>query len=212
MPAMLYLNGQDFKGNLDEIISNDSNGYNPAIMKAKEYFIKIQENKEEGEMKDTTRELKTETQTAAENENKILQLKENEIKAKAKADSKDNNNELTVKRNNFIIEEGSGNNKQNEQLPKVSSTNKKIISYEDYNCLKPEDLIYDKRGYITILKETLKIEHSLLSLFFKKSFFEPPFLMLIKFTFEINTQFAFNALLFTDSYIEKRLDYPHMVK
>jgi hypothetical protein len=208
MPAMLYLNGQDFKGNLDEIISNDSNGYNPAIMKAKEYFIKIQENKEEGEMKDTTRELKTETQTAAENENKILQLKENEIKAKSDSD----NNELTVKRNNFIAEEGSGGGIENQQLPKVSSTNKKIISYEDYNCLTPEDLIYDKRGYITILKQTLKIEHSVFSLFFKKSFFEPPFLMLIKFTFEINTQFAYNALLFTDSYIEKRLDYPHMVK
>jgi hypothetical protein len=70
--AMLYLKGLDIKGNLNELILNDSNSFNPAKMKAKEYFIKIQENKEDGEMKDTTRELKIDNQTAAENVNKVL--------------------------------------------------------------------------------------------------------------------------------------------
>jgi protein-tyrosine-phosphatase len=198
-----FCNNKYVNSNISEIIYNDSAGFDPKKIKAVEYFKadSIEEN-EMKEQKDTTRELKNEI---IENNDNVLQLKENEVNTKTERNN-DNNNEQSIKKNNYVIQENE------QQLPSITmSTKLRIISSEDYKKLTYEQLYFDKRPFCTILKQVLKTEHSLISLFLKRSLFEPIFLRFAKFVFEINMQFAFGALLYNDSYIDQRLNNSDMV-
>jgi hypothetical protein len=208
-PILLYLqNNKYINKNLDEIIYTDSKGFEPKKMKAIYYFGHNEEENEMEEHKDTTRELKNHKRI--ENDNNILNLKENEVKevkAEAKTETKTDVNciEQNIKKNNFI-------NEQDEQQPRKTTPKQiRIISSEDYKNLPIDKLFCDKRTFAVMLKEYLKTEHTLFSLFLKRSLFEPFFLRLCKFVFEINIQLAFNALLYNDSYIDQRLDNPDVV-
>jgi hypothetical protein len=205
VPGILYFYKSKNIGNyLGDIIYNDSKGFNPKKRKANDYFNFEKITKETVETKETTRELKKDevTLTCENNQNNILKLKENENENNHACNT---NEERDIKMNNFVEE----NKDKAVAKPEIKINH--IISYQDYKMLANDELHFDKRRFFTIFKEMLILDHSLISLLFKKSLFEPSFLRLIKFVFEINTQFTFCALLFTDSYIEDRLKYSHLV-
>jgi hypothetical protein len=115
----------------------------------------------------------------------------------------DNENEKEIiKLNNFI---GNDNIKLQTDT-KLEENKPKFISLEDYESLEPLKLFCDKRPFLTMFKDLLIQDHSLISLIFKRSLFDPFFIRLAKFVFEIHMQFVFNAVLFDDSLIEARID------
>jgi hypothetical protein len=189
---------------MPKIIQSDSTGYNPKKMKPSEYFGNIENNKIEiAEFKDeaqtdTTRELKEINIDIKENKD-FLQLKENAVGGENKTTKNTND----VKVNNFIEMDVKTCKEEKEKSRNLAKT--KIISFEDYRALDPDDLDYDRRTFMQCFKDLLIENHSIISLLFKRSLFEPCFMRYMKLLFELNMQFAFCAMLFTDSYIEKRL-------
>jgi hypothetical protein len=176
-------------------------------MQVEQYFDlsiplqKVSENDDNHTNKETSRELnKTEI-----NKDDVLQLNNNAEVCKDK--------ETETQTNNFMIP---SNDKEVNQLNLHNTNNieksEKIISLSDYNSLLPQDLLkYDKRTNMTFLKDILISEHSLLSLLFQKSLKNPAFIRLLRLVFSLNIQFAFNALLITDDYIDQIANNPNKV-
>jgi hypothetical protein len=198
---ILYINKKkNLEENINKIIYCDSRGYDPVNMKVGEYFkVLIDKKSNQGKLKDTedcqrdsTRELKIEVTTK---ENK-LQLKDNNFAR-----------ENIPKVNNFIGIEINNIKDKDKEEEKKTPLKPKIISYCDYSLLKPNELFLDQRTFIQCIKDILIQKHSLISCLFKKSLLEPSFVRYIKLHFELNLQFAFSAVLFSDSYIEKRLTH-----
>jgi hypothetical protein len=193
---------------LPQILYYDSSGYNPTTIKAKEFFgVKLEETKHNLSHKETSRELKPDEV----GKNNILQLKDNNIELETiqinendcnmeiRNTNKEGEEKIKIKYNNFT------------EKADVAKTDKKInalklISLEDYEKLDYENLYYDKRTFFVTYKDSLIEEHSLFSLIFKRSLMEPFFIRLIKFTFEMSMTFALSAMLFTDKYIEARIN------
>jgi hypothetical protein len=188
---------------MPKIIYSDSTGYNKKKMKPYEYFgniddakVEVSDRKDEAQ-RDTTRELKENNIDIKENKD-ILQLKENADGNETKTIKNTN-----VKVNNFIELDVKTCKEEKEKSRNLAKP--KIISFEDYRALDPDDLDYDRRTFMQCFKDLLIENHSIISLLFKRSLFEPCFMRYMKLLFELNMQFAFCAMLFTDSYIEKRL-------
>jgi hypothetical protein len=156
--------------------------------------------------KDTSRELKHDIVTLAGGENNnVLHLKENNIAA-----VKDEDLQMNNFCRNVQVQAAAMTMTMTMAIEPISKT--KIITYEDYKLLKFDELDFDRRTFSQFFKDFLIRRHSLISLIFKKSLFEPCFLKLFKLLFELNLQFAFCAILFSDSYIDKRLTYNITVK
>jgi hypothetical protein len=228
-------NKRNLENYLPNIIYQECVGFNPALVKAFEYFGEEGINNEEKKRlskalptefkneneKDTDREqneekkrlsktlpneIKNENEKETDRELKdennngegrvvTLQLKENI--------NTDNKEENSVKVNNFTGDENDTNiQKETKNIPQLKT---QLVTFKDYKLLKPEQLFYDRRTFLQGLKDLLIKKHQIISLLFQRSLFEPCFLRYIKLLFELNLQFALCAMLFTDSYIEKRL-------
>jgi hypothetical protein len=162
-------------------------------MKASEYFS--DDNLKETEIiepqinQETSRELKI-----LENNKDVLALKDNEVPSSQ------------VEVNNYIVPENCPDNNdiildnKNKQEKNVN----KIITLEDYEALNYIDsLKHDKRTNLKFFKDKLFVEHSLFSLIFKKSLKDPIYLRMLKTVFTLSLQFAFNAILITDNFIDQ---------
>lgn len=78
------------------------------------------------------------------------------------------------------------------------------FSIKDYENLKPADqLKYDKRNFIEYMRDSLLNDHPLFS-FFKKSLKNPIEIRVLLIFTSFNLNFATNALLFNDGYIDQR--------
>jgi hypothetical protein len=64
--------------------------------------------------------------------------------------------------------------------------------------------MFDNRSTIHHLRDSLIIEHSFVSILLKKSLKDPLFIRVLKLEFGLSMQFAINAMLYTDDYIDKR--------
>jgi hypothetical protein len=94
-------------------------------------------------------------------------------------------------------------NKNESKLDKKEYNNP--ITIGDYEQLGPLDIIqYDKRPFCKYLADKLIMDHTIVSLIFKKSLFDPFYLRLLKLIFQISLQFCANALVFTDDFIDAR--------
>jgi hypothetical protein len=195
------------KKNLNNIIYNDNRRFSPKHITAEEYFQGSTEKADaKGDTvnfdKETSRELKE-----VEPKNEVMNLKENGIQEISYTKVTP-----SIQTNNFI-----GNEKDMKTditlCNKVAiNQNEKIITVLDYDALDPKDLlIYDKRTTFKFFKDSLMLNHSLLTLIFKKSLKEPPFLMLLKLVFTLSMQFGLNAMFITDSVIDARADDPSKV-
>lgn len=86
-----------------------------------------------------------------------------------------------------------------------SKLNLKDLKY----CDVPKNTVHDKRSFFTFFCETYLYNHILLNLFFFKSLVLPLFIRVVYFVFCLCLEILFNAILFSDSLIIKRLnDYP----
>jgi hypothetical protein len=99
--------------------------------------------------------------------------------------------------NNFGSESDDETLKRSKVRPKYT-----ILDYAGLTLT--ELLIYDKRSSYNYFIDCLTIEHSIMGLIYKTSLKDPTFLRLLKLIFSINLQLGFNALLFTDYYIDRR--------
>ena len=80
------------------------------------------------------------------------------------------------------------------------------FSNKDINNMTVEQkLKYDKRSNKEYLCQTIRLDHSILNLFFFKSILDPIYLRVILFVLEITLMFTFNAIIFSDEYINERL-------
>jgi hypothetical protein len=93
-----------------------------------------------------------------------------------------------------------------DSLKKKKKFSNNIVP-KDYEKLESWDIIrYDRRGFFRFLWDSLLQEHPAINLAFRKSLLEPIFLRIVSIVTLINLTFAFNAIFFTDDYIEKRAD------
>jgi hypothetical protein len=211
---------------LPKILYYDSSGYEPEIEIAEEYFdnpeMKHKEKNNESQ-KETCRELKSDIVI----ENKKLQLKENKKETEYTKESNidqdnegDGKNEIVMNGENKTVDKTKiFVNNYTEVKPSdlkattdIPETISKTISLEDYEKLSPDELFYDKRTFFATMKDELIQDHPFISLIFKRSLIDPSHIRLINFVFEINMQFAFSAMLFTDDYIAARITNQKAVK
>jgi hypothetical protein len=162
-------------------------------MMASDYFaddnLKETEKGEQQVNQETSRELKV-----VENNKDVLALKDNEVPSSQ------------VEVNNYIVPENSPDNhdiivdNKNQQEKNIT----KIITLEDYEALDYIDSIkHDKRSNLKFFKDKLFVEHSLFSLIFKKSLKDPVYLRMLQTVFTLSLQFASNAILITDNFIDQ---------
>jgi hypothetical protein len=186
--VLFYFRAHGMSKNLSKILYFDYkcyNGDNPEEYFSKGKAIKIQpaltiENNPEIEGITTERQMI--------NTDK-LQLKEN------------NNKTDTIKKLDDVVIGG-------DRLGEIPETKEKLcnkISIPDYEELSPEMLLkHDNRTTMTYLKDMIVVEHSVLSLIFRKSLKDPLFLRMWMLVYSLSMQFAFNALVYTDDIIDKR--------
>jgi hypothetical protein len=86
------------------------------------------------------------------------------------------------------------------------------ITLKDYEKLSLDEIIkYDNRGFFTFMKDHILDGHILLSIF-KKSLVEPIYIRVILLVYIISMSFAFNAICFSDDYINSRASEPERVR
>jgi hypothetical protein len=82
---------------------------------------------------------------------------------------------------------------------------KYIITQRDYDLLTSKEKIqYDNRHFLIYLKDELIKRHWFFNIFYRYSFKEPTFIRGFKFFLSLCLEFAFHAILFTDTYIYRR--------
>jgi len=80
--------------------------------------------------------------------------------------------------------------------------NFKGFTYKDLNSLtKEQSVVYDNRNFGDYVKETIIYGHPVISLFTKISVFEPLFIRISMFFFDLTFTFALNAIFYSDAYI-----------
>jgi hypothetical protein len=124
----------------------------------------------------------------------------------------DKNDEERIAQHNNYLEDinDKGNISEDNNENKIEEANVKEkynspITIGDYEQLGPLDIIrYDKRSFCKYLSDKLIMDHTIVSLIFKKSLFDPLYIRILKLVFQVSLQFCANALLFTDDYIDAR--------
>jgi hypothetical protein len=138
------------------------------------------------------------------NNGQRLQLKENKY----------NNDNVIVKNNNYL--DNTMENSKNGDVIDEDSQNNVIppenlptpfyglpITIHDYESLSSaEKLRYDKRPFGTYIKDEIFRRHILVSLIMKTSILDPPIVRVVKLVYYFNIVLSFNALFYTDDYIE----------
>jgi hypothetical protein len=158
------------------------------------YFLEKPSSQDNGNIDVDQPERKNESLTIEERN--ILQLYENKATVTDRED---------ILINNKV--ELNSSHKKNTNNDMTNITVERTITLQDYEELTPaKQLTYDKRKNLSFLKDQLAIDHPLFSLLFKRSLIDPLFLRVYQLVFSLSMQFAANAMFYTDSYIDKRLN------
>jgi hypothetical protein len=123
--------------------------------------------------------------------------------------------EISISGNNTIINNEAINSIDDELKHRRNSIlkdNSHKISLKDYEQLTTDEIIkYDKRGFFTFVLDHVLEGHILIAVF-KKSLIEPIFIRVILLVYIISMSFAFNAICFSDDYINKRMYVPERAR
>jgi hypothetical protein len=88
-----------------------------------------------------------------------------------------------------------------------------LITLKDYENLTPgEFLKYDHRRFLTYVLDNIKEDHSLLTVFLKYSLMDPVYIRSINLVTKLSMNFALNAMIFSDSYIDSPPGQPQVYK
>jgi hypothetical protein len=206
----------DIDADINKVIYYDCLFYDKKIMLIEDYFNREQEklehihNKVGDSGKKALKAPFSWNRDTDKANNDILNLN---IKPDTNADQKKDEDNV-IQHNNFI----DGINYNSKSFSKdyedsgqeANDKSKKVeynspITIHDYDELGAMDIIeYDKRKFTKFLADELVMNHSIISLFFKKSLFDPVYIRIMKLIFQVSLQFCTNALLFTDDYIDAR--------
>jgi hypothetical protein len=196
--VLYYFRARGIKQSLSKILYYDYKGYmgeNPEV-----YFstAKATAVHPQFTVENKTEEIPTDRPMV---DNNILQLKENKDDTNITKNVGDN----VLMTTNF----DQPKDKHDGTIIHVAEPNAKLdnmMSIPDYEELSPKELLkYDNRTTKAYLIDMLIVEHSILSLVFRKSLKDPLFLRVLMLVFSLSMQFAFNALVYTDDVIDQRL-------
>jgi hypothetical protein len=155
----------------------------------------------------SSRELNTERDDKKINKAEDLILDENKTDSNAPRPNED-----IVLYNNFAKEEDGNQKATPENNIKEEIKKLNPITLRDYQCLMSKDIpIYDLRPISTVIKDQIYSHHRLLSVIYKQSIMDPVIIRSTKLLFHTCSNFAFSALCFTDSYIDKHGESTSMV-
>jgi hypothetical protein len=119
-------------------------------------------------------------------------------------------NEINI-HNNFVDEVNTSRELQptDNNFGNLNTTTAKPpvnnIIMRDYEDLTLEErLVYDNRTLVKYLWDNIARRHQLISIMVKNSVIDPIYIRTTKLIFSFALIFGFNAILFTDSYIEAR--------
>jgi hypothetical protein len=200
----------EIKLDIEKIIYYDCKFFNKGSMGANNYFNRGNNNIQTEHVLNKNNELfsPAKPQMNRKESIEILNLNKNINKS---LDDK-NDDEGIIQHNNFFDNMHSENNHIGERRDENENEGKQVgseynnpITIGDYEQLGPLDIIrYDKRSICKYLTDRLIMDHTIVSLIFKKSLFDPFFIRILKLVFQVSLQFCTNALLFTDDYIDAR--------
>jgi hypothetical protein len=197
-----------------KIIYNDCRFFDKESMVVKKYFKRNASNNETQKVVNNnklfTRNVQNPQPVGGSEDQNILNLNVKTNDADILFTNK-NNEERIAQHNNYLEEMNdkaniSENNNENEAEVKCDEIDYNIpITIGDYEQLGPIDIIqYDKRSFWKYLTDKLIMDHTIVSLIFKRSLFDPFYIRILKLVFQVSLQFYANALLFTDDYIDAR--------
>lgn len=117
-----------------------------------------------------------------------------------------NNNHHQVNLNNvLLITKPSKQIKSKDDIKNSSKNEVHQITLKDYTALSlKERLKYDRRSFFKYLTDHIRTEHPLISIIFKRSLLEPVFIRYSLFMYSLIMNFAINAVMFSDDYIDIR--------
>jgi hypothetical protein len=192
--VLFYFRTRGIKQNLSKILYYDYNGYsgeNPDVYFSTASFkVKPIDQPLTIETRTANEGISTERQMVDDN---ILQLKENRDDSNTKHD--------------VVINTDFNPNLTDGVVHNIKCDGKlgDMVSIPDYEELHPKELLkYDSRTTMAYLRDMLIVEHSVLSLVFRKSLKDPLFIRVWMLVFYHSMQFAFNALVYTDAVIDQR--------
>jgi hypothetical protein len=199
---------------IGKIIYYDCRFFEKDSMVVKKYFKRKSSNNETQNAKNNnklfTRNAQSPQAVGRSEDQNILNLNVKTDDANILFENK-NDEERIAQHNNYIEDMNdkaniSENNNENEIEKKPDKIDYHTpITIGDYGQLGPLDIIrYDKRSFCKYLTDKLIMDHTIVSLIFKRSLFDPFFIRILKLIFQVSLQFCANALLFTDDYIDAR--------
>jgi hypothetical protein len=185
---------------LTPILYFDYRGYDQKKVRAIEYFRQEIELSVKPQIdintlpvdSNTSRKLNKDDVKTEDNDMGVLQLNENKEVIIFPEDFLQKNNPTTVFTKDASI---------------CKNLTHKYISLADYQALGfINSCKYDKRTHFQFFKDRLILKHTVISLIFKRSLKDPLAIRLQKLIFSISMQFAINAMMYSDSYIDSRLN------
>jgi hypothetical protein len=195
--VLYYFRTRGIKHSLSKILHYDYKGYtgeNPEVyFKSANLKVIPVDTPFTGDSADHEG-ITTERQMVDDNKLQLKENKDDTNTSKQEVDVKITTNLNPRDLNNDVIH----NFKCNDKLDNM-------ISIPDYEELRPNELLkYDTRTTMAYLKDLLIVEHTILSLVFRKSLKDPLFIRVWMLVFCLSMQFAFNALVYTDAVIDQR--------
>jgi hypothetical protein len=110
-----------------------------------------------------------------------------------------NNNFVNSTNNNIINPLDSAH----EKAAIEEAIKNSLISVHDYDKLKAEEALkHDKRSFGRFFSDMISQHHTLLSIFMKLSIIDPVYIRIFKFFAICHMIYGFNAIMYTDDYIE----------
>jgi hypothetical protein len=200
LSALLYAyRSQGIEKSLLKIIYYDYRGYDRDIIKRPQnYFLGAQDIPTEQPVVIESKNVAHGVEKAAsfeKHQNNVLQLKENK-------------DFITTERENILTNNSVTQNAATaakENINNLTPVSKGLITIPDYEELLPKELLkFDKRTTLAYLKDLMILDHTILSLVFRKSLKDPLFIRVLQVVFAFSMQFAINAMLYTDGVIDER--------
>jgi hypothetical protein len=201
LSALLYAyRSQGIEKSLLRIIYYDYRGYDRDIIKKPQnYFLGAQDIPTEPPVAIECKSVAHGVEKVASAESRqgnVLQLKENR-------------DFVATERENILINNAVSQNAETTKgdinINNLTPVSKGLITIPDYEELLPRELLkFDKRTTFAYLKDLMILDHTILSLVFRKSLKDPLFIRVLQVVYSFSMQFAINAMLYTDGVIDER--------
>lgn len=123
----------------------------------------------------------------------------------------DNQNDDDLLKNIENIDKNDDHNKNQSEVKEI--TNFKILSVRDYFAASHRDVSdWDNRTFLEYFWDVLEYQNMLFYSFFRRSLLTPYYIRITLFFIQMILIFLLNCMMYTDYYIDKRINHLSMVK